>query len=143
MTIFPELEPASRSYDFGLFPLTEVPSSSAGIIRFRHGTTATNYQLALNHVYLTTAEAELIRTHYATQGGGNIAFSLPAIIWKGHTFSGNVAPASMLWRYAAPPEEQHLSGGYFNITVALQSDGTPDPSLGTVTAALTVGAATV
>ena len=27
MATFPELEPATRNYDFGLFPLTEVPSA--------------------------------------------------------------------------------------------------------------------
>lgn len=30
MATFPALEPATRSYDFGLFPLTDEPTASAG-----------------------------------------------------------------------------------------------------------------
>ena len=61
MATFPELEPATRSYDFGLFPLTEEPSISAGIVRFRHSVTPQNYQLTLGYTALTDAEASLIR----------------------------------------------------------------------------------
>jgi hypothetical protein len=51
MATFPTLEPATRSYDFGLFPLTEEPSVSAGIVRFRHSVTQQNYQLTLGYVF--------------------------------------------------------------------------------------------
>lgn len=141
MAIFPELEPATRSYTFGAFPLTEVPSASAGFIRFRHATIAADYQLTLGYQYLTDAEATLIRSHYGIQGGSNINFTLPAIIWKGHSFSGNITPAKMQWRYASPPEEEHFSAGYVNLQVSLVSDGLIDSSLGTVTTSLVSGAA--
>jgi hypothetical protein len=89
---FPVLEPATRAYDFGMFPLTEEPSVSAGIVRFRHSVTPQNYQLTLGYVDLTDAEAALIREHFQGQGGGYRSFQLPAIIWAGHTFTGNIAP---------------------------------------------------
>ena len=130
MATFPELEPATRSYDFGLFPLTEQPSLSAGIVRFRHGITQQNYQLTLGYTALTDAEASLIREHYQGQGGGYRSFQLPPIVWRGHTFSGNVVPTNTRWRYTAAPEEEHRSAGYVNVSVTLGSDGTIDAELG-------------
>jgi hypothetical protein len=165
MATFPGLEPATRSYDFGLFPLTEQPSLSAGIVRFRHSITPQNYQLTLGYTALTDAEASLIRQHFQGQGGGYRSFQLPSIIWLGHTFSGNIVPYTTRWRYIAAPEEEHFSIGYVNVTVTLGSDGTIDAEMGlqdidvtiasgaaggggggialTVTATLAAGAATV
>jgi hypothetical protein len=144
MATFPALEPAARSYDFGLFPLTEVPSISAGTVRFRHGYAPQNYQLTLGYTALTDAEANLIRQHFQFQGGGYRSFQLPPIIWAGHTFTGNVAPTNTRWRYTAAPEEEHRSAGYVNVTVALGSDGSIDAEMGlpVVAAAFTGGAAT-
>jgi hypothetical protein len=144
MATFPELEPATRAYDFGLFPLTEQPSLSAGIVRFRHSDTPQNYQLTLGYSALTDAEATLIREHFQGQGGGYRSFQLPPVIWKGHTFSGNVAPTNTRWRYIEAPEEEHRSAGYVNVTVTLGSDGTIDAELGLQPVDLTIagGAAT-
>jgi hypothetical protein len=145
MATFPELEPATRSYNFGLFPLTEEPSVSAGIVRFRHSVTPQNYQLTLGYNALTDAEANLIRQHFQGQGGGYRSFQLPPIIWCGHTFTGNVVPTNTRWRYTAAPEEEHFSIGYVNVTVTLGSDGTIDAELGLQPVDLTIagGAATV
>jgi len=144
MATFPELEPATRSYDLGLFPLTEEPSISAGIVRFRHSVTPQNYQLTLGYAALTDAEASLIRQHFQGQGGGYRSFQLPPIIWLGHTFSGNIVPTNTRWRYIATPEEEHFSIGYVNVTVTLGSDGTIDTELGLQPVNLTIagGAAT-
>ena len=138
MATFPELEPATRAYDFGQFPLTEEPSISAGIVRFRHSVTPQNYQLTLGYVALTDAEATLIREHYQGQGGGYRSFQLPAIIWKGHTFTGNVVPTNTRWRYVETPAESHAKGGRVNVTVALGSDGTIDAELGLQPVDLTI-----
>jgi hypothetical protein len=143
MAIFPELEPAARSYDLGAFPLTEQASLSAGTVRFRHGTTASNYSLELEYVYLSDAEAAQIRTHYQTQAGSYRSFLLPSIIWKGHTFGGNVFPVGTRWRYADTPEETHFSGGLVNLTVSLVSDGTYEgAATDPITVSITAGAAT-
>ena len=140
MATFPVLEPATRSYDFGLFPLTEEPSVSAGIVRFRHSTTPQNYQLTLGYQSLTDAEASLIREHYQSQGDGYHSFQLPSIIWAGHTFSGNIVPYTTRWRYIETPEEEHASAGYVNVNVTLGSDGTIDAELGLQPVDLTIAA---
>lgn len=147
MATFPELEPNTRSYDFGLFPLTEEPSLSAGIVRFRHNTTPQSYQLTLGYNAITDAQATLIRNHYQGQGGGYRSFSLPVIIWQGHTSNDNIVPAETLWRYSETPEEEHLAVGRINVTIALVSDGVIPPTeapgfTGGITASITAGAAT-
>lgn len=143
MADFPAIEPAGRSYDFGVFPLTEEPSLSAGVVRFRHSTTPTDYRLQLEYVYLTDAQATEIRNHFQSQGGTYRGFQLPPIIWKGHTFSGNVFPVTTRWRYAESPEETHHEIGRYSMTISLVSDGTyeyasPDP----ITVAIAAGIAT-
>jgi hypothetical protein len=144
MATFPSLEPATRGYDFGQFPLSEEPSVSAGIVRFRHGLASQNHQLTLGYVDLVDAEATLIRQHFQGQGGGYRSFQLPPIVWKGHSFSGNIVPTNTRWRYTAAPEEEHRSAGYVNLTVTLGSDGVIDAELGLPEVALTIagGAAT-
>jgi len=126
MATFPELEPASRNYSLAAFPLTEQPSMSAGTVRFLHGTQAFDYRLTLAYVYLTDADASQIRTHYQSQSGSYRSFMLPPIIWKGHTFSGNVFPVATQWRYAAAPEETHHENGRYSMDVILVSDGTSE-----------------
>jgi hypothetical protein len=143
MATFPELEPAARSYDLGAFPLTEQASLSAGTVRFSHGTTAANFSLQLEYVYLSDAEATQIRNHYQGQAGSYRSFLLPSIIWKGHTFGGNVFPVGTSWRYAETPEETHLSGGLVNLTVSLVSDGIYEgAAIDPITVSITAGAAT-
>lgn len=144
MATFPELEPATRSYDLGAFPLTEQPSRSAGTVRFQHGETAVGFGLRLEYVELSDAEAAQIRSHYQGQGGSHRSFQLPAIIWRGHTFSGNVFPPSTRWRYADPPEEEHLSGGLVGVAVSLVSDGiyedaAADPIIVSIAAGVATG----
>lgn len=124
MATFPSLEPATRAYDFGVYPITEQPTVSSSPIRFRHSTTARNHQLTISYENLTDAEAALIRTHYQGQGGGYRSFLLPSIIWQGHSAATNIVPSGTLWRYIEQPEEEHRKGGFVDVTVTLMSDGT-------------------
>jgi hypothetical protein len=142
MAIFPALEPALRSYDLGAFPLTEQPSRSAGTVRFRHATTPADYRLTLEYVYLTDAQITQIRNHYQSQGGTYRSFQLPSIIWKGHSFSGNVFPVGTRWRYADTPTETHHDIGRYSVSVSLVSDGTYEGATpADVTTSITTGGA--
>jgi hypothetical protein len=73
--------------------------------------------LTLTYVDLYDDEAQLIRDHYVAQQGGTLAFSLPAIIWRGLT--APPVPNGALWVYTGPPNEDHKSGGLYNVTVPL------------------------
>lgn len=123
MTTFPALEPNTRTYNFGLLPLTEEFSPFVDNIRFRHSSTLQSYELALSYTALTDAQAKLIRDHYQGQAGGYRGFVLPPTVWKGHNFSADIVPYTGLWRYVATPEEEHLSIGRINVSVNLISDG--------------------
>lgn len=122
MAAFPDLEPNIRTYNFGLFPLTEVSSQTAGTVRFSHGVTPENYRLILGYTALTDADATLLREHFQEQGGTYRSFELPSIVWAGHSSSSNIVPYTVLWRYSTAPEEEHLAVGRVNVTVDLVSD---------------------
>lgn len=92
-------------------------------MRFQHSAILQNYQLTLGYTAITDAQATLIRNHFGGQAGSYRGFVLPPIVWKGHNFSGDIAPYTGLWRYVAAPQEEHLSIGRINVAVNLVSDG--------------------
>jgi hypothetical protein len=63
----------------------------------------------------------LLRDHYRKQQGGCIAFPLSTEAWAGHTSFTDLVPTSTHWRYASQPQEDHLTGGYVNVQLALIS----------------------
>lgn len=121
MATFPALEPATRRYSMGAFPITEEKGFGGGSVRFKHGTTAYGHNLELGFAALTQAEAKLLRDHYREQQGGYIAFPLSAQAWAGHTSFTDLVPLSTHWRYASQPQEDHLSAGYVNVQITLVS----------------------
>jgi hypothetical protein len=121
MAIFPALEPVTRRYSMGVFPVTEEKGFGGGSVRFRHSTTAYSHNLELSFAALTQAEVKLLRDHYREQQGGYIAFPLSTEAWVGHTSFTDLVPTSTHWRYAAQPQEDHLTAEYVNVTISLIS----------------------
>ena len=121
MATFPALEPATRRYSMGTYPVTEEKGFGGGSVRFKHGATAYSHNLELGFAALTQAEAKLLRDHYREQQGGYIAFPLSAQAWAGHTSFTDLVPLSTHWRYASQPQEDHLSAGYVNVQITLVS----------------------
>jgi hypothetical protein len=116
MATFPALEPHRRSWDFGQYAMTEEPAWASTSVRYRHGRNRTEnigQGLSLSYIFLSDAEAQLIRDHYVAQQGGTLAFNLPAIVWPGPS------PADVRWVYASPPEEDQRSGGLYDVTISL------------------------
>lgn len=118
---FPPLQPLSRSWTMGSYPVTMQPAWGTQPLMFRHGLYATSYGLTLQYELLTTAEAALIRSHYHERRGGLLPFTLPAIVWLGHTSPTGPFPAATQWTYASEPDEQHRSGGLIDMSVSLVS----------------------
>ncbi len=119
MADFPALRPAARRYSFGTFPATEERGFGGGSVRFLHGATSSGNTLELSFTVLSAAEAKLLRDHYRGQQGGYLPFNLSADAWAGHTSQTDLVPSTTLWVYAAPPEETHLDGGLYDVTVQL------------------------
>ena len=144
MAVFPALEPAEREYTFGNFSISNAPAANAGTIRFLHANVANAYGLRLVFNYLSDKQANDLRFHYILNSSGFLSFELPAIIWKGHSFSGNIVPIASKWIYVAPPQEEHIDLGRVNVTVDLQTVTTTADNLelGTVGTLFTAGAVT-
>lgn len=121
MADFPALEPKTRAYTAGEFPITTERSFAGGTVRFRHGTVASGHVLKLGFENLTATEGALIRNHYRSQQGTYLAFALSAEVWLGHSSATDLVPATTLWRYNGPPEETHKPGGNMDVTVELVS----------------------
>jgi hypothetical protein len=121
MATFPALEPKTRAYSFGAYPVSEESGFVGGAVRFRHGTTSFSHTLALGFTALTEAQAKLLRDHYRAQQGGYLSFPLSTEAWAGHTTFTDLVPATTLWRYAKPLDETHGSGGLFDVTAELLS----------------------
>lgn len=118
---FPGLEPLTRSYSLGVFPLTIEGDFPGGGVRFLHGTVSSGHQLELGYQDLTETEAGYIRQHYRLNQGGYKSFLLSAEAWAGHSSMTDLVPSTTRWKYAAPPEETQHSGGLINVTVSLVS----------------------
>jgi hypothetical protein len=118
---FPPLEPLTRSYSFGVFPLTNESAFPGGGIRFLHGSVSSGHQLELGYQYLSETEAGYIRRHYRLNQGGYKSFVLSTEAWAGHTSMTDLVPTTTRWKYAAPPQETHRSAGLTDVTVSLVS----------------------
>lgn len=142
MAVFPALEPATRSYRQGRYSVTRQGVFGADAVRFLHDARPFGYVLQLGYAYLTAAEAQLIRDHWRTQGGGFEPFTLSPEVMAGHG-TYDLVPATRRWRYTAPPEEQHLTGSLVNVSVELETvTGVWVLGAGfTITASIVTGAA--
>ena len=123
MPAFPALEPISRGYDFGDFGMSEANAFSGGSMRFSHSDVALGHGLTLEYAQISEADMTAIRNHYRGQQGGYLSFTLPAIIWQGHPDRETLVPIAGRWKYTEPPEEQHMQGKLYDVTVSLQYVG--------------------
>lgn len=121
MADFPSLEPASRSWSMGAYPVTMQPAWGMAPFAFRHGLKPAAHALALGYQLLTAAQAAQIRSHYHGQRGQLLPFSLPSIIWRGALSATGPVDEATQWRYVSPPEETHRVGGLVDMTVELES----------------------
>lgn len=120
MATFPDLEPETRSYSHGVYPIATQGIFAADPVLFLHAPKPFGYRLRLAYNYLTAAEAKLIRDHWRTQSGSTESFLLSEPVMRGHGSMGIVSEAKR-WRYSGPPVEQQLTGGLINITLELET----------------------
>jgi hypothetical protein len=121
MATFPSLEPTSRTYDFGRYPVTTQSGWAGGMVRFRHGLSPANHRLTLEYTYITEAQAKLLRDHYREQRGGFFQFALSSTAWAGHSSMTDLVPSTTSWRYAKQPEETHRSGSLVDMIIELEA----------------------
>lgn len=111
MAFFPALEPDERSYDLGSHPIVTQQGWAGGSVRFRTGTVRIGAVLTLRFLRLVASQAAAIRTHYRTQYSGSLQFQLVTTTLSDPRY----------WVYQEPPQEEHRSGGLFDVTVTLRA----------------------
>jgi hypothetical protein len=115
MATFPALIPNSISFDLGQLNLSESFSQDRVPVRFRHSQRVSGHTLNISYVGLSQAQIESLRDHFYNQNGTHDYFNIPTSIWGGLT----AVDTNALYRYVAPPQEEHL-GLYYNATVQLR-----------------------
>lgn len=120
MATFPSLLPNGRSYDAGLYPVTN-EVTTAGSVRFLHGPDPSLQPLNLQFNNLTLDQARLIRDHYRYENGGHRSFLLSASVRAGLPNFSSIFPSTTRFRYTSSPQEKHKSGGLIDMTVQIQA----------------------
>ena len=118
MASFPDLEPLTRRYSLGAYPLSVIDYQNCNV-RFLHATNQVDFTMELGFTNLSATDAALIRTHYAGQNGDFTPFDLSFSAMNGHTQA--LFPSTTMWRYADPPAETQLDNGLVDVTVKLVS----------------------
>lgn len=118
MAAFPSIEPLERSYDLGSHPISVSAFSNGDETRFLHSSVSSGVPLALVFRKLSLTQARLISAHWDGQGTAR-PFTIPVHLWRTHSSTTDVVPATFVWRYASAPEETPASGGLFDVSVSL------------------------
>lgn len=121
---FPSIEPTGRSYDFGSYAMS-VATSVAGVgVRFNHSSTMVGARLELTFTDMPDTELETLRDHFREHDGAYRSFTLPSVIWQGHTDPEFLAPATDRWIYDGELDEGPAKpGGFYDVTVPLRHVG--------------------
>jgi len=103
MATFPSLNPATRIFTPPSNQLQRTRSLSGVYESVLLGSAPRDARIELSFAALSTADKDLIVSHYDGQESDFIAFDLPSALFSGHT-AANYLTAGYLWRYDAPPE---------------------------------------
>ena len=118
---FPTLQPTSRDFSPGDWPIKRYNSQSGAEVRILYGSRRTNAKLSLGYDNITDANAQLFLDDYAAQYGTLRTFTLPSAArtgWGGSSSSID-APTSAAWRYEDEPQVRAVRPGRSSVTVNL------------------------
>jgi len=107
---FPTLTPSSRTFTPGRHPHSEIPTLNGLQTRVRTSNVILEQRLRLTFVALTEAQMLSIRTHYNTQQGRFLSFSIPDSLLSGMTTPANFTPTGYSWIYGSAPQIEDIPG---------------------------------
>lgn len=118
------LEPTSRSYSPGDYPVKSYNANSGAEFRILYGSSPFNMILDLSYSNVTDAEADQFLTHYYEMQGTFQTFEIPSTAstfagWTGGADSLNRASSGAVWRYSEPPRQETVRPGVSNVSVRL------------------------
>lgn len=118
---YPTLQPSSRDFTPGDYPVRTVRSQSGVETRILYGSQRTGMQLSLGYSNITDSQAEQFNTHYDEVKGTYLTFTLPAEIRAGWNASASTLDAvgANAWRYESPPTITSIKPGISSVEVKL------------------------
>lgn len=119
---YPTLNPTSRSFSPGDYPIKTVQSQSGVETRILYGSKRTNMALELSYDNITDSQAELFAIHYDETKGSYLTFVLPSQVKEGWSASPATLDvvAGAAWRYDGPPTITAVKSGISTVQVKLK-----------------------
>ena len=121
MSLFPALQPSSRTFRAGTIPVSSFKSLSGKETRIILGDTALGHSVNLSFANVSETVAGEILTHWTATKGIALAFTLPADVWAGWTAYTTAVPSNQTWRYDGAPNVVAVSPSIMNVSVQLIS----------------------
>lgn len=119
---FPRIKPTTRAFKLGSFPVKVYRALSGATVKRAFGNRATGYELQLGFDNISDETASQLMAHYISTSGGFERFTLPIQVFAGmeealRTYI--LAPTSIRWEYAGPPEVQSVFLGISRVSITL------------------------
>lgn len=119
---FPTLQPTSRSFEAGDYPVKIFKAQSGAEVRIMYGSKRTGMMLSLSYDNITDANAGAFVTHFDEVFGVYATFVLPTALlagWGGSTSTLTAINTGSKWRYAEPPTIANVRPGRSSVQVKL------------------------
>jgi hypothetical protein len=118
---FPTIQPTSRAFNPGDYPIKTFKSQSGTETRILYGSQRTGMTMELNYENIADADAASFMTHYDEVRGSYQTFAVPSAVragWSGSSSSIDVT-GSNAWRYDSPPSITAVCPGRSSVSVQL------------------------
>lgn len=118
---FPDIQPTSRTFDPGNYPVKTFTAQSGAETRILYGNSRTNMKLSLTYANISDASAEQFLDHYDAVQGTFQTFSVLSGTksgWEGNADAIS-AVGSATYRYEGPPQVAQVRPGISTVTVSL------------------------
>lgn len=119
---FPRIKPTTRAFKLGSFPVKTYRALSGATVKRAFGDRATGYELQLGFDNISDDIAGQLMAHYTITSGGFERFTLPIQVFAGMNEALRtyiLAPTSIKWEYAGPPEVQSVFFGINRVSITL------------------------
>jgi hypothetical protein len=118
---FPTINPSSRQFDAGDWPIKTYTAQSGAELRILYGSKRTGMKLGLSYDNITDTQAEEFLTHYDSTFGTYQTFTLPSQVRSGWTGTQAAidAAAGNNWRYKEQPQVTAVKPGRSSVRVSL------------------------
>ena len=121
MTVFPALQPSSRSFTPGQVSVTSFKAMSGKETRVLQGDTPHAHRLSLTFDNILDAAGQQILDHWAGQLGIGLQFHLSPAVYAGWSLYQSTVSDTQQWRYESMPSVTFVAPGIMSVSVELVS----------------------